>query len=68
VSGKKLFKRVVASANQTSAVIALGNGDLRSLSLHLRDTKLGTEIGDHVMALCMGELMVRFMGKKSNLL
>lgn len=66
--GRKIFKGVVTSARWQDAVHVLGNGDLRSLLMHLHKTgKLGTETGDTIQALAMCEVTARFMKAKCEL-
>lgn len=67
-SGKKIFREIVASPRWEDAVHALGNGDLRSLLLHItKSGKLGTETGDTIQALAMCEVTARFIKTKGKL-
>jgi hypothetical protein len=67
-SGKQLVKAALRSRDRQRFVASLKNGELRSLSLRLKNVWLGDEIGEQIMACCMAELMVRFLAKGKEIL
>lgn len=66
--GGKLIKAALRSGDPQHFVRLLTNGELRSLSLRLRNIWLGDETGEQLMAYCMAELMVRFLAKGKDIL
>jgi len=65
-SGRKIFARLLATADKPAAVGNLGNGNLRSLYRHLMEGDLAhTETGGLLLGLVMVEASRRWaaMGK-----
>lgn len=66
--GEKLIKAALRSGDPQHFVALLTNGELRSLSLRLKNIWLGDETGEQLMACCMAEVMVRFLAKGKEIL
>lgn len=67
-SGRKIYRRTVKAMSKpdapTQVMRSLGNGDLRSVILHVGKAGLrSTEVGQEVLALAMCEVTRRFMEK-----